>query len=194
MLCCLFSFKKCVMITNILLVFNKTCSFMQKKNQFDRRSTTQKSPSFTKSPQLMNNSYFVCDVAPMKLCYPHAQQSIVCNCMHLLLHNNVKKRLHKNFMPLLTHENAWKLMYNIHGSNMASSVYSWLFMGCMCTSSLFAGLQVRWYYIVDFIVDFQWVFVGKQCRAGNFKNLRSGVSFCRSNCNKIIKRKTWPQQ
>ena len=50
---------------------------------------------------------------------------------------------------------------------MASSVYSRLFMGC--TSSLFAGLQVRWYYIVDFIVDFQWVFVGNQCKAGNFK-------------------------
>ena len=83
-------------------------------------------------------------------------------------------------MPLLTH--------NIHGSNMASSVYSRLFMGC--TSSLFAGLQVRWYYIVDFIVDFQWVFVGNQCRAGNFKNRRSGVSFFRSNCIKIIKRKT----
>ena len=61
------------------------------------------------------------------------------------------------------------------------------FMGC--TSSLFAGLQVRWYYIVDFIVDFQWVFVGNQCRAGNFKNRRSGVSFFRSNCNKIIKKK-----
>ena len=30
-LCCWFSFKKCVMITNILLVFNKTCSFMQTK-------------------------------------------------------------------------------------------------------------------------------------------------------------------
>ena len=35
---------------------------------------------------------------------------------------------------------------------MASSVYSRVLMGY--TSSLFAGLQVRWYYIVDFIVDF----------------------------------------
>ena len=35
---------------------------------------------------------------------------------------------HKNFMPLLTHEDAWKRMYNIHGSNMASSVYSRLFI------------------------------------------------------------------
>ena len=48
----LFSFEKCVMITNILLLFNKTCSFMQKQNQFDRRSTTQKSPV---SPKALNS-------------------------------------------------------------------------------------------------------------------------------------------
>ena len=59
-------------------------------------------------------------------------------------------------MPLLTHDNTciiytevtWRLLFTL---------------GCSwepCTSSLFAGLQVRWYYIVDFIVDFEWVFVG----------------------------------
>ena len=48
----LFSFEKCVMITNILLLFNKTCSFMQNKIQFDRRSTTQKSPV---SPKALNS-------------------------------------------------------------------------------------------------------------------------------------------
>ena len=97
-----------------------------------------------------------------------------------LLHNNVEKKVHKNLMPLLTHENAWKRMKThenaciiYHGSNMAPCVYSRVLMGY--TSSLFAGLQVRWYYIVDFIVDFQWVFVGNQCRAGNFTNRRSGV-------------------
>ena len=102
----------------------------------------------------MNNSYFVCDVAPMKLRV---------YCMHLLLHNNVEKKLHKNFMPLLTHENACI----IHGSNMASSVYSRLFMGC--TSFLFASLQVHWYYIVDFIVDFQWVFGREPVQGGKFQ-------------------------
>ena len=116
----LFSFEKCVMITNILLVFNKTCSFMQKKNQFDRRSTTQKNPVSPKS-LIMNNSYFVCDVAPMKLCYPHAQQSIVCTVCIYCYYNNVEKKLHKNFMPLLTHENAciiytevtWRLLFTL---------------------------------------------------------------------------------
>ena len=129
-------------------------------------------PSFTKSPQLMNNSYFVCDVAPMKLCYPPRTTVDRVYCMHLLLHNNVEKKLHKNFMPLLTHENAciiytevtWRLLFTL---------------GC-------SWVQVRWYYIVDFIVDFQWVF----CQ----EPVQGGVSFCRSNCNKIIKRKTWPQQ
>ena len=107
----LFSFEKCVMITKILLVFNKTCSFM--------RSTTQR--SFTKSPQLMNNSYFVCDVAPMKLCYPHAQQSIVCTVCIYCYTTTSKKKLHKNVMPLLTHENAciiytevtWRLLFTL---------------------------------------------------------------------------------
>ena len=57
---------------------------------------------------------------------------------------------------------------------MASSVYSRLLMGC--TSSLFAGLQVRWYYIVDFIVDFQWVFVGEPVQGGKFlKSKKRGL-------------------
>ena len=161
------------MITNILLVFNKTCSFMQ--IQFDRRSTTQKSPV---SPKALN-SWII-----HTSCVTQHPWSFVCTvCIYCY---NVENKIHAS-------ADAWKRMYNIHGSkNMASSVYSRLFMGC--TSSLFAGLQVRWYYIVDFIVDFQWVFFGNQCRAGNFKNRRSGVSFCLSNCNKIIKRKTWPQQ
>ena len=84
---------------------------MQKKiNLIGVLRPTEK-PSFTKSPQL-SNSYFVCDVAPMKLRV---------YCMHLLLHNNVEKKLHKNLMPLLTHGNAciiytevtWRLLFTL---------------------------------------------------------------------------------
>ena len=78
-------------------------------------------------------------------------------------------------------------MYNIHGSNMASSVYSRLFMGC--TSSLFAGLQVRWYYIVDFIVNFQWVFVGNQCRREISKIEEAGSHFVGQIATKLYREK-----
>ena len=65
----------------------------------------------------MNNSYFVCDVAPMKLCYPAPRTTVDrVYCMHLLLNNNVDKKLHKNFMPLLTHENTevtWRLLFTL---------------------------------------------------------------------------------
>ena len=113
----------------------------------------------------MNNSYFVCDVAPMKLCYPHAQQSIVCVlCTHLLLHNNVEKKLHKNFMPLLTHKNAciiytevtWRLLFTLDCSWVARHPFSLVYKS--------AG-TISW--ISQWI--FQWVFVGNQCRAGNLK-------------------------
>ena len=54
---------------------------MQKKKSIWSAFYDPEKPSFTKSPQVMNNSYFVCDVAPMKL---HVY------CMHLLLQRRKK--------------------------------------------------------------------------------------------------------
>ena len=70
---------------------------------------------------------------------------------------------------------------------MASSVYSRLFMGC--TSSLFAGLQVRWYYIVDFIVDFQWSLSGTSAGREISKIEEAGSHFVRQIATKIIREK-----
>ena len=70
----------------------------------------------------MNNSYFVCDVAPMKLRV---------YCMHLLLQR--RKKLHKNFIPLLTHENAciiytevtWRLLFTLGCSWVVRHPFRW---------------------------------------------------------------------
>ena len=101
----------------------------------------------------MNNSYFLCDVAPMKLRV---------YCMHLLLHNNVEKMLHKNFMPLLTHENAciiytevtWRLLFALgcswvvrhpfslvyKSAGTISWISQWIFNGSLSGTS--AGREI----------------------------------------------------
>ena len=72
----------------------------------------------------------------------------------------------------MTHENACIIYTEVY---MASSVYSRLLMRVV-RHQLFAGKRYKYPCIVEKVVSMG---LGNQCRAGNFKNRSTGVSFFR---------------
>ena len=86
----------------------------------------------------MNNSYFVCDAALMKL-RVYCTVGIYCY--------NVEKKLHKNFMPLLTHENAciiytevtWRLLFTLGCSWVVRHPFSLVYTSAGTISWIFNG-------------------------------------------------------